>query len=281
MKYLSLIFLVLIGFNAFVWYHVLTGEQNNLDIYFLDIGQGDSQLVVLPGGVQVLIDGGPDKGVLFELSEILPQTDRYIDLVVMTHPQLDHFGGLLDVTERYKIGAFITPNREGESEAWSDFIDLLDEKDTPVVLVGAGDLISYRDSTFAVLSPNKEFLGNKEVNESSLVLGLNSEGVKALFTGDIGFETENFLVDAYDIDTDILKVAHHGSKFSTGLNFLAEVTPRISIIEVGSKNRFGHPTGAVLSRLRSIGSSIYRTDQNGTVHLEVNEGIIGVSVEKN
>ena len=277
MKYLSLIFLVLIGFNTFVWYHVFIGEQNNLDIYFLDVGQGDSQLVVLPGGVQILIDGGPNKGVLFELSKILPQTDRYIDLVVMTHPQLDHFGGLYDVVERYKIGAFIASNREGESEAWDDFIRLLDEKDIPIVLLGAGDLISFKDSSLAVLSPNEEFLNHREVNESSLVLGLNSEGVSALFTGDIGFETENYLVDTYDIDTDILKVGHHGSKFSTGLNFLAEATPRISIIGVG-KNRFGHPTGAALSRLRSIGSSVYRTDENGTVHLEANDGIVGVSI---
>ena len=279
MKYLSSIFLVLIGFNIFVWYNVFIGEQNNLDIYFLDVGQGDSQLVVLPGGVKVLIDGGPDKGVLFELSEILSQTDRYIDLVVMTHPQLDHFGGLLDIVERYKVGAFISPGRDGDSRAWGDFVDALGKKGTPIVFVGAGDLISYRDSTLAVLSPNKEFFSNKEVNESSLVLGLNSEGVRVLFTGDIGFETENFLVEAYDIDADILKVAHHGSKFSTGLNFLAETTPRISVIGVGGKNRFGHPTQAALSRLKSIGSSIYRTDQSGTVHIEAKDGVIGVFAE--
>jgi competence protein ComEC len=280
MKYLSLIFLVLIGFNIFAWYYVVSGGQSNLDVYFLDVGQGDSELVVLPGGVQVLIDGGSDKGVLFELSKVLPKTDRYIDLVVMTHAQLDHFGGLYDVVERYKIGAFIAPDREGESDAWDDFIRLINEKEIPVVLVGAGDLISFKDSSLAVLSPNEEFLKNDEINESSVVLGLDSEGVKVLFTGDIGFETENYLVDTYDIDTDILKVGHHGSKFSTGLNFLAEATPRISVIEVG-KNRFGHPTGVVLSRLQSVGSSIYRTDQDGTVHIEASDGVIGVSVAKN
>ena len=278
MRYSLLIFLVLIGFNSFVWYHVLSGEQNTLDIYFLDVGQGDSELIILPGNIKILIDGGPDKGVLFELAEIIPKTDRYIDLVVMTHAQTDHFGGLLDVVERYKIGAFVTSGREGKSEVWDEFLNLLKEKKVPVVLVGAGDLISYRNSSVAVLSPDKESLISEEINESSVILGLNSEGIVALFTGDMGFETENRLVEKYDMDTDVLKVPHHGSKFSTGLNFLAEATPKISVIEVG-KNRFGHPTEAALSRLRSIGSSIYRTDRNGTVRVTVKGGVLGVIVE--
>ena len=96
----------------------------------------------------------------------------------------------------------------------------------------------------------------------------------------MGFETENFLVDSYDMDIDILKVPHHGSRFSSGLKFLAEAMPRISVIEVGSNNRFGHPTEAVLSRLKSVGSSIYRTDKNGTVHLEINDGIVSILAEK-
>ena len=276
MKSLSLIFLVLIGFNIFVWYHVLVGGQDDLDLYFLDVGQGDSSLVVLPEGAKVLIDGGPDKSVLFPLSEALPKTDRYIDLVVLSHAQLDHFGGLYDVIERYKIGAFVTTGREGESEAWNDFLKLLEKKNIQVVLLGAGDSIAYKENRFSVMSPNKDFLNNEEINESSLVLLLESENSKSLFTGDIGFETENFLIDTYDMDIDVLKVPHHGSRFSSGINFLREATPAVSVIGVGN-NRFGHPTEAALSRLAAIGSSIYRTDKDGTVHLEINNGIIGVS----
>lgn len=278
MRYLLLTFLVLIGFNIFVWLQVFADAQNNLDIFFLDVGQGDSELIVLPGGVEILIDGGPDKSVLFEVEKALSKTDRYIDLIVMTHPQLDHFGGLVDVVERYKIGAFIAPNKKGESKAWDDFVSLIDEKGIPVIFVRAGDLISYRESSLAVLSPSEEFLNSREVNDSSVVLGLNSVGVKALFTGDIGFQVEDYLVNTYDIDTDILKVAHHGSRFSTGLKFINEATPEISVIGVG-KNRFGHPTEAVISRLKSVGSSIYRTDEHGTVHIVANDGVIGVFTE--
>jgi competence protein ComEC len=278
MRYLLLIFLVLIGFNIFVWHGVFASSDSDLDIYFLDVGQGDSELVILPGGVRVLIDGGPDKEVLFELSEILPQTNKYIDLVVITHPETDHFGGLYDVIERYGVGAVIASGREGTSDAWSQFVNLLGEKDVPIILVSAGDLIGYKESSFAVLSPTSDFLNDKEVNESSIVLGLQSEDAKSLFTGDIGFGVENYLVDTYDIDADILKVAHHGSRFSTGQKFLSEVTPRISVIEVG-KNSFGHPTQAALNRLMQSGSSIYRTDQNGTVHIKADEGVVGVFVE--
>ncbi len=279
MRFWSLIFSVLICFNAFVWYQVILHSQDALDVYFLDVGQGDSQLIVLPGGVKVLIDGGPDKGVLFELSNVLPETDRYIDIVVITHPELDHFGGIYDVAERYKIGALAVSGREGESDAWRDLLLLLKDKEIPILKLGAGDAIKYEDSVIMVLSPNKSLMSNKEVNETSLVLGLNSEGVRALFTGDIGFTTENYITDEYDIDVDILKVAHHGSKFSTGMGFLLEATPEISVIQVG-KNRFGHPTQATLSRLQSIGSSIYRNDENGTVHVTADDGIIGVSVAR-
>jgi len=227
----------------------------------------------------MLIDGGPDKSVLFELSKILPKTDRYIDLVMMTHAQLDHFEGLYDVVDRYKVGAFVSTGREGTSEAWREFEKLLAEKGVPVILLGAGDKITYKDSVFDVLSPNKEFLDNPEINESSLVLELESEGSKSLFTGDIGFVTENFLTDTYDMNLDILKVAHHGSRYSSGITFLQEATPRISVIEVGKNNTFGHPTEAALSRLKSVGTSIYRTDQDGTVRFEVKNGLVIVSTD--
>ena len=280
MKYSLLIFLVLIGFNIFIWHAVLVRGQDVLNMYFLDVGQGDSELIILPGGVKILIDGGPNKGVLYELAQIVPETDRYIDLIVMTHAQLDHFEGLSDVVDRYKVGAFITSGREGASEAWRNFESKLKEEKIPVILVEAGDRIRYKDSYADVLSPDRESLVDPEINESSVVLEFNSEGVKSLFTGDMGFVTENKLVDKFDVNIDVLKVGHHGSRYATGLNFLREATPRVSVIEVGAKNTFGHPTQATLSRLAAIGSSIYRTDQNGLVTITAKDGLIGVSAEK-
>src|SRR3990167_8030024 len=123
----------------------------------------------------------------------MPSSDRYLDLMVMTHAQTDHFVGFADVLDRYKIGAIIITGREGESKTWNDFRNLLEEKQTPVVLVEAGDKITYRENLLEVLSPDQELLVDKEINESSIILKLESEGVKALFTGDAGFKTENYL----------------------------------------------------------------------------------------
>lgn len=277
MKYSLLIFLVLIGFNVFVWQSVAGGERNGLDIYFLNVGQGDSQFIKLPDGVDILIDGGPNKSVLFELAKVIPKTDKYIDLVILTHPQLDHFGGLYDVINRYKIGAFVFSGRDGEGEAWNEFREMLGAKGVNIVEVGAGDLIRYKEDSLLILSPNDEFFVKEEINESSLVALLASENSKTLFTGDIGFETENYLVEKYDLDVDVLKVPHHGSRFSSGIKFLEEVTPRVSVIGVGDNN-YGHPTEAALTRLKTIGSSIYRTDKNGTVRVEIKDGILTVAL---
>ena len=283
MRYWSLSFLLLAGFNLFIWYEVVFGGVADLNLYFLNVGQGDSELIELPGGVQILIDGGPDKSVLFELAKVMPSNDRYLDLVVMTHAQTDHFAGFAHVLDRYKIGAFIVTGREGESKTWENFRDLLEEKQIPVILVEAGDKITYRENLLEVLSPDQELLVDKEINESSVILKLESQSIKALFTGDAGFKTENHLLNLTKfnfvrLDVDVLKVAHHGSKYSTGANFLAATTPLISIIEVG-KNNYGHPTEATLSRLKSFGNAIYRTDENGTVRLVVRDGKIAVYPE--
>ena len=283
MRYWSLSFLLLTGFNLFIWYGVVFGGVADLNLYFLNVGQGDSELIELPDGVQILIDGGPDKSVLFELAKIMPSSDRYLDLVVMTHAQTDHFAGFAHILDRYKIGAIIVTGREGESKTWENFRNLLEAKQIPVVLVEAGDRITYRENLLEVLSPDPELLTDKEINESSVILKLESQGIKALFTGDAGFKTENYLQsrtssEGGQLDVDVLKVAHHGSKYSTGANFLAATTPLISVIEVG-KNNYGHPTEATLSRLKSFGNAIYRTDENGTVRLVVRDGKIAVYPE--
>ncbi len=279
MKFLSLSFLALVGFNGVIWQGVIERLRDvPLEVYFLDVGQGDSQLIVFPDGVKVLIDGGPTKEVLFELGEILFPTDRYIDLVMITHAQLDHYGGIKDVIQRYKVGAFIFNSEEGEGEAWDEFKRILKEEKVPIIVLGEGDKVSYKDKQINVLSPSEGLLAHRDLNEGSLVTELVGEGVKILFTGDIGFEAEEVLLEKYDMDIDVLKVAHHGSKYSTSMSFLEEATPLISVVEVGD-NRFGHPTEATLQRLAGIGSTIYRTDKNGRVKLTIESGRVGVKTE--
>src|SRR3989344_7642156 len=234
MKFLSLSFLVLVGFSGIVWQGVMERvTEDPLGVYFLDVGQGDSELIVFPDGVKVLIDGGPSKEVLFELGEIFSPTDRYIDLVMITHPQLDHYGGIGDVIERYQVGAFIFNGEEGVGETWDEFKNKLKEKEVPIIVLGEGDKIKYEDKEINILSPSAGLLAHRDLNEGSLVAELIGEGVKILFTGDIGFEAEEVLLEKYDMDIDVLKVAHHGSRYASGMAFLEEATPLISVVEVG------------------------------------------------
>lgn len=280
MKYLSSIFLILIGFNVFIWYWVLSGGvSNNLNLYFLDVGQGDSELIKLPGNVKLLIDGGPDKKVLSSLANTLSSTDRYIDFVILSHPQLDHFSGLIPVLERYKVGAFVYNGEDGKDAAWKELTNIIKDKNVPIIVLRGGDSINYKDNKLAFLSPDGENDMSSELNDTALVSELVSGGIKALFTADVGFDIENYLVEKYDLDVDVLKVGHYGSKYSTGTAFLSEATPKVSIIEVG-KNTYGHPTKETLNKLAGIGSSIYRNDEKGTIHIEANSGKINVYAGK-
>ncbi|MCR4261162.1 MAG: MBL fold metallo-hydrolase [Candidatus Colwellbacteria bacterium] len=279
MKFLSLSFLALVGFNGIVWQGVMERvTEEPLRVHFLDVGQGDSQMIVFPDGVKVLIDGGPSKEILFELGEIISPTDRYIDLVMITHAQLDHYGGIRDVIQRYRIGAFIFNGEEGTGDVWDEFKKELQEKEIPIIVLGQGDRIRYGDKEINILSPTAELLARRDLNDGSLVAELAGEDVKILFTGDSGFEVEKFLLEKYDMNIDVLKVAHHGSRYSTGMDFLDEATPLISVIEVG-KNNFGHPTEATLQRLSRLGSTIYRTDEDGRISLTIEDGRVGVKTE--
>lgn len=268
--------LVLAAGNFFVWHSILfVGEAKNLELYFLDVGQGDSELISFPGDVQILIDGGPNTKVLESLSKALPPQDRYIDLLVVSHPQLDHFGGLINVLKNYRVGAVIENGRKGTSGAYIEFEKALQKNGAKRVVLREGDVIHYQDATLKILSPSSRDLKSKELNDTVLVMMLEKNGLRALYTGDIGQNIEDELIQKYDISADILKVGHHGSKFSSSLEFLKAVNPKISAIEVG-KNTYGHPTPATLGRLADIGTQIFRTDKNGTVKIIFDGGSLKI-----
>lgn len=250
-----------------------------LNMYFLDVGQGDSSLVVLPGGSKILIDGGPDKNVLHELDTTLSPTDRYLDLVMLSHPQLDHFAGLIPILERYRVGAFVYNGCSGETAGFKELISVLEKKGTPIVVLDAGDNITYKGNKFEIISPDNKLVNDAALNNTALVAILDSAGMKMLFTSDIGFEVEDKLVSKYNLDIDVLKVAHHGSKYSSGSTFLSEATPLMSVIQVG-KNKYGHPTEAAMNRLAQAGSSIYRNDKQGTIHIKAKDGLINIFNEE-
>jgi competence protein ComEC len=267
-------FAVLLALDGLVWSIIFTSQATDaLHLYFFDVGQGDSQMIRFPGGVDVVIDGGKSNGrALASLADVLSADDRYIDLLIMTHPQEDHFGGFLDILERYDVGLFIGNGRVTNSTSYTALMNVLDEQEIPYIALQEGDRIVVSDSQVQFLSPDIIDLLSGELNDGSLVFVLHYNNVNALFTGDIGFGVEEKLTKKYDLSSHILKVAHHGSKYSSGRAFLESVDPDVAIIGVG-KNSFGHPTDEALQRLKDINIRVQRTDENGMVHIIIGEDI--------
>ncbi|MBI4094975.1 MAG: MBL fold metallo-hydrolase [Candidatus Liptonbacteria bacterium] len=262
-----LILAACIALDVFLWSQVfLGGSRDRPELYFLDVGQGDSELIVLPGNVKILIDAGPDGKVLRSLERILGSADRYIDVAVITHPQLDHFNGFNTLLGRYRFGVFATNGRSVEQPEWFMLTEKLQAGRTPHVVLGAGDSLSYRDHSVSVLSPDGEWIGSGELNDTSLVMMVNSPRFRGLFTGDIGSNVEEYLADRNNLQADILKIPHHGSKYSSSDRFLKEVGPKITVIEVG-QNRYGHPTEEARGRISAFTPHLFRTDRDGTVKL--------------
>lgn len=276
-------FLILAAVDAALWFFVLTGPRlASPQFYFLNVGQGDSELVLLPkangGSVKLLIDGGPDAKVVEELGEVLSVGDRRIDLVLMTHPQLDHFGGFIEVLRQYDIGVFLGTGRAGTTKAYGELMRVIRERQIPYITLRRGSRVAYGGTVIDVLSPNARDLASKELNDGCLVLRIQTPETRALFTCDADENIERELIASDDVRADILKAGHHGSRFSSSVAFLRAVQPKVAVIEVG-KNSYGHPTKDALSRLGDVGATIFRTDKNGMVRLAPVDGMLRVFAE--
>ena len=271
-KFVVILIFGLIVFDIFIWRSIIfAGPNKNLEAYFLNVGQGDSELVILPGNVKVLIDGGPNNKVLENLSKIFSATDRYIDLVILSHPQADHFNGLIDVFKNYQVGAFIYNGQSGTANSWQELVKAVKNSKTPAIVLAQGDKIHYQNNHLNFIYPDKIALKNKDLNDAALVGRLQNDDLTFLFTADIESKIEKILIQKYDLKTDVLKVSHHGSKYSSSNQFLKEARPKLSIIEVG-KNSYGHPTKEVLNRLASVDSKIFRTDKDGMIKITADDG---------
>lgn len=268
-----------------VWHEVLaSGPITKPRFSFLDVGQGDSELITFPGNIQVMTDAGPDNRVLQSLAHVLGPNNHYIDLAIISHPQLDHFQGFYFILDRYDIGAFIINGRADTPtvKEWPALIAKIRAHHIPIITLAGDDVIKVGENSVRMLSPSQGFLHSGELNDTGFVERITSQGITALLTADTGANIEDALIAAkLPLKVDILKVGHHGSKYSTSPEFIRAVSPRVAVIEVGAKNHYGHPASVVISKLADAHIPIFRTDKNGTVEIiPNNKGGLSVFTEK-
>lgn len=240
-----------------------------LTIAFLNIGQGDSIFIDSPSGNQLLIDGGPGKSVLSELSALMPFYDRSIDVIIATHADQDHVGGLPDVLQRYKVNLFMEPGVAGESSSYEELERMINEKEKrgviKKILARRGMVIDLGEGVkLHILFPDRDPVG-METNMSSVVAKLVYGEHEFMLTGDSPSQIEGYLVTLGGVESDVLKAGHHGSKTSTSESFVKAVSPEYAVISVGKDNRYSHPTAEVLETLSKLNVQILRTDTQGRI----------------
>jgi len=273
-KTISVGLATLFFFNFLAWtavFHYLDCEP--LKVVFFDVGQGDAIFIEVKGLYQILIDGGPGRKVLEKLSQEMPFWDKTIDLVILTHPEKDHLEGLIEVLDKYQIGYVLWTGVLRETavfEQWEKALEKEIKEGATIKIAKRGQKVSFKNALIEILHPleNLEKTSPKNSNKSSIVAKLFFNQKSFLFTGDIYQSEEKKLIKVEnDLEADVLKIAHHGSKTSSSEEFISVVLPEIAVIQAGENNSYGHPHEEVLARLERYGVRVLRTDKNGDIKI--------------
>ena len=254
----------------------------NLKIYFIDVGQGDSSLIITPQRKNILIDGGGSSNSDFDVGKstlipyILDRGFTKIDIVIISHFDQDHVGAILTLLQELRVGRVYISKQAENSENYEKFLKIISEKNIKVYEVMAGNKIHIEKNLYLdILWPTENLISTNALNNNAMVFNLHYKKFSMLFTGDIEETSEKEILKLYSKNKDllkanILKVAHHGSKTSSTSEFINVVNPKIAVIGVGKNNKFGHPNENVLERLKQLGCKVFRTDLGGEISIEVN-----------
>lgn len=246
-----------------------TESDEMLTVSFLDVGQGDATFIESPSGTQVLIDGGKNSMVLRELSQAMGFFDRDIDMVVITHPDLDHIGGLIDVLKKYEVKTIVMTENENDTPAVEVLKDAIKNENAEVILARTGQVYDLGEGAMlTVLFPDRDPT-HLESNTASIVAILTYGDSEFLLTGDSPKGIEEYLVSIHGsgLQSDVLKVGHHGSKTSTADTFVSAVSPALAIISAGKDNQYGHPHTEVTSLLSARSIPYKNTADEGSIIL--------------
>lgn len=233
--------------------------NEELEVYFLDVGQADS-ILIRNKNKNMLIDAGNNNDGDYLVSYFKSIGIEKFDYVVGTHAHEDHIGGMDNIIDNFEIGKFYMPDKITTTKTFRDVLDALERKQIKFNVPEIGNVLNFGDVNIGVIYVSSD----DELNDTSIVLKLVYKDISMLFMGDASTKVEEKIL-LQDLKSDVLKVGHHGSIYSTSEDFIKEVEPKISIIEVGKNNNYGHPRYEVIGRLKNIGSKVYRTDEDGTI----------------
>ncbi|MDS0526579.1 MBL fold metallo-hydrolase [Clostridium sp. SHJSY1] len=234
-------------------------SNSDLVIHYIDVGQGDSELIQVDGK-NILIDAGDNKDDAYYYLKKLGVTT--LDYIIATHPHEDHIGGMDKVIDEMNVGTFYAPKITTNTKTFENMVNSLKKKNLQMKAPKVGEEINVGKAKLTFLAPNGD--NYKELNDYSIVVKVTYGSNSFLFMGDAEELSESeILKNGLDVSTDVLKVGHHGSNSSTSNNFLKKVSPTYAIISVGKDNKYGHPTDSTLKKLKS--KKVFRTDLNGTV----------------
>ena len=239
-------------------------QNDYVSVHFIDVSQGDCQLIELPEGKTMLIDAG-DNGTEDRIIDYIESLGiKKIDYLVATHPHADHIGGMAEVIANFDIGEIYMPKIQNNTKTFEDMLDVIGEKNLTITSAESGKvLFDYSGVRAEILSPKKGET-YEEMNNYSAVLMLQCGDKRFLFMGDAEKDVEGEILKK-DLDADVLKVGHHGSTTSSSKKFLEQVSPEYAVISCGEGNDYGHPHKETINNLKKIAKEILRTDKSGTI----------------
>lgn len=269
--YLPISVILLFIVASFLFYLDWQNSRREFSFTMLDVGQGDALFIESPTGIQILVDGGPPNKILGKLQQVMSPFDRSIDAIIITNPDQDHIGGLMDVLKVYKVGAVFESGTFGDSKIYQTLEKEISNKKIPNILAKKGMKLDLGGgAVIDILFPDRD-VSPWPTNDGSVVLRLSYKNTNFMLTGDAPIKTEKIILEndlPQNLKSDFLKLGHHGSRTSTSKDFLEAVSPKYGLISNGKNNKYGHPHQEVLNLLDKFSVKILKTDEVGTITIK-------------